>query len=200
MASVTIAVLCGGQARRMGFDKGLAALHGTPMIQHVLDRILPLGYPVLLVSNDTTAYGVFGVPVVGDVLSQRGSLVGVHSALTHSQTPHTLCLACDMPLVNPALLGYLVGLTNTAELVIPRVGGYLEPLHAVYSRRCLPVIESMIKRGSMRIGALAEQVASRVVHEDELRQYDPELRSFANANTPAELDAIAQELARGPQQ
>ena len=75
----------------------------------------------------------------GDVLPDKGSLGGIYTALTHSSQPYTLALACDMPFVNPALLRHMIGLRqgDQFDVIVPRVDGYPEGLHAIYSQDCL---------------------------------------------------------------
>jgi molybdenum cofactor guanylyltransferase len=54
----------------------------------------------------------------------------------------------------------------------------------------LPVIEAQIKAGDMQISHLYTHLNMRFVGDAEIREIDPGLRSFVNANTPEELAAI----------
>ena len=67
--------------------------------------------------------------------------------------------------------------------VIPEVGGKLQPLHAVYRKRCASAIESLAA-GEKRLTASASAINARKVGEDEIRKLDPQLNSFFNVNTP----------------
>lgn len=147
---VTVAILAGGQSRRMGTDKSFVLLDGRPLIEHVIERAGALGYPVILIANHVERYRQFGLPVYADVISGAGSLGGLYSALAHSRSDHTLCLACDMPHINPRLLAYLLTLRGAADAVVPCVNSLLQPLHAVYHRRCLPVLRQRIERVGWR--------------------------------------------------
>jgi molybdenum cofactor guanylyltransferase len=64
-------------------------------------------------------------------------------------------------------------------------------MHAVYSKRCTPILEDMIRRCQVKIqDALQDpSLAVRFVTEGEVRQIDPEGRSFININTPADFEA-----------
>ncbi|MBZ0301159.1 MAG: molybdenum cofactor guanylyltransferase [Anaerolineae bacterium] len=194
---LTIAVLAGGQSRRMGQEKSFVSLRGKPMIRHTLERVQRLGAPVILLTNQPEAYQTLGVSLFGDVQPLRGSLVGLHSALIHSSTPYTLCVACDMPLLNVDLLRHLITLREGVDAVVPRIRQRPESLHAVYHHRCLAAIESQIEREEMRISRLFDNLRVRYVSEAEVRSFDPDLRSFANANTPEELAAIESLLETG---
>ena len=187
---ISVAVLAGGLSRRMGRDKSFVPLKGTPMIEHTLARVRLLNLPVMLITNQPESFEQFDVPLHGDVLKQKGSLVGLYSALYHSPTLYTLCIACDMPLLNVGLLKYLISLRDGFDAVVPCPANQAEPLHTVYHRSCLPVIEGQIMQGNMQISRLYGRLNTRFVTDAEVRDYDPNLRSFMNANTPDELAAI----------
>lgn len=184
---VTVAILAGGQSRRMGTDKSFVVVEGKPLLQHVIDRVGRLGYPAVLIANDIPRYQAFGLPVYADVIPGAGALGGLYTALTHSATGYTLCLACDMPRVSPALLAHLISLADRHDAIVPRVGGVAQALHAIYHRRCLPVMEARIRRGELRISELLGALSTRFVEEDELRRFDPHGASFANLNTPRDV-------------
>ncbi|XWX02463.1 molybdenum cofactor guanylyltransferase [Aggregatilineales bacterium SYSU G02658] len=188
--AVTVAILAGGQSRRMGTDKSFVLLEGKPLIQHVIERASSLGYSLILIANDVERYRPFGLPVYPDVIAGAGSLGGLYTALTHSPTDYTLCLACDMPQVNPELLQYLITLKGAYDAVVPRVEGVLQGVHALYHRRCLPVMQGHIQQGTLKIIKVIEALNVRLVDEGELRQFDPDCTSFLNLNSPLDLEAF----------
>jgi len=181
----------------MGCDKGLLPIGGRTLIEMALDAIRPLFPRLLIVANDPVAYGRFGVPVEGDRIPDRGPLGGIHAALAASRTDHTFCLACDMPLVNPAVVAHLCALARGHEVVVPVTAAGFEPLHAVYSRSCLPHLERMLQAGRLRVDALFSTVRTHRVEADALRLLDPSLRSFFNVNTPADLETVRRLLDHG---
>jgi molybdopterin-guanine dinucleotide biosynthesis protein A len=78
------------------------------------------------------------------------------------------------------------------DLVVPRLGELVEPLHAVYSKSCLAPIEKLLKRGIMEVRALFDLVKVRYVESDEIDRFDPEHLSFFNVNTEADLEKARQ--------
>ena len=191
---VTVAILAGGASRRMGANKSLVELEGKPLIQHVLDRVRRLNVPILLVTNQFDLYRRFQVSMVADVLPGKGSLGGIYSALTHSSSPFTLCVACDMPFLNVDLLTYLLSLRTGFDAVVPMIDGQPQGLHAVYHRRCAQPIRDLLDRNELRISGIFDHLRVRLVSEAAIRQIDPELRSFTNLNTPEELARVRREI------
>lgn len=185
---ITIAILAGGQSRRMGTDKSFILLDGKPLIQHVIDRASQLNYPLILIANDVERYRQFSFPVYPDIIPGAGSLGGLYTALTHSQTDYTLCLACDMPQIKPALLQYLVTVTDHYDAVLPRVNGVAQSLHAIYHQRCLSIMHKHIQHKKLKISDIFDELNTRFVDDAELRRIDPGSTSFMNLNTQVDLE------------
>jgi molybdopterin-guanine dinucleotide biosynthesis protein A len=92
-----------------------------------------------------------------------------------------------MPFVSSAGIALLAARRAGARAVLVRFGGYLEPLHSLWSRECLPVFEARLRAGDVSLRDLARAVDATIVDEEEWRAIDPEGRAFANANTPEDL-------------
>jgi molybdopterin-guanine dinucleotide biosynthesis protein A len=76
----------------------------------------------------------------------------------------------------------------------------LHPMHALYSKKCLPAMEQMIAARQLKIQGLLSHLSLRVqyITEADLLSIDPSWRSFHNVNTPADLEAAYSLLARIP--
>lgn len=170
----------------MGTDKAFLKVDGVPMIEHVLRSLRSVVSRVIIVTNTPGPYASYDVEIASDAYDRRGSLIGIYSGLLRSSDEHNLVVACDMPFLNPRLLSYMTGLANGHDIVLPKVGEFVEPLHAVYHRRLIPIMDNHIKRGQLQIKGIFEGLRMRTVTEEEIDRYDPERRSFINLNTPNE--------------
>ena len=176
----------------MGTDKSFVTLLGKPMIEHVIKRLADLGQEeTVLITNRPDDYAHLRLPVYPDVIPDKGSLGGIYTALHHSTTEYTLVVACDMPFVNPKLLRYMIGLLETEDnpfdVIVPRVEGYPEGLHAIYSKGCLPPIRRRLEAGQLKVISFYNEVRARYLDEPEYAPFDPKGLSFLNVNTPEEL-------------
>jgi molybdopterin-guanine dinucleotide biosynthesis protein A len=185
--SATIAILAGGHSRRMRTDKSFVLLKGIPLIEHVIARVKPLALPLMILTNKPQAYQHLDLPLHEDVIPNKGSMGGILSALSYSQTRHTLCVACDMPFLNTALLAWLLQNAEEADAVVPYIRNCAEGLHAVYSKNCLEPLQTSIVQNQLKISSFLEQREVRWIHEAAVRNYDPDLCSFINLNTPDDL-------------
>ncbi|MBZ0283433.1 MAG: molybdenum cofactor guanylyltransferase [Anaerolineae bacterium] len=186
---ITISILAGGQSRRMGRPKSFVNLAGKPLIQHLIELVKTLKYPIHVIANDPEPFKQFGYPVFPDVLTGKGALGGIHTSLSHSETPYTLCLACDMPFINTDLIIYLINSTSHYDAVVPMVNNYPQGLHTIYHRRCHTVIENQIVQDELQVSQVFTLLHTNFIPETTLRHIDPALHAFINLNTPEELQA-----------
>jgi molybdopterin-guanine dinucleotide biosynthesis protein A len=179
-------VLAGGESRRMGRDKAFLKLNGVPLIEHALRALRGVFSKIIIVTNAPKLYVSYDALVVTDAYDKQGPLTGIYSGLLHSTDEHNFVAACDMPFLNPGLISYMAGLAQGHDIVAPMVAGYLEPLHAFYHRRLLPVIEERLRDDARQIRGIYREARVLYVTETEIDRYDPERRSFKNLNTPEE--------------
>jgi molybdopterin-guanine dinucleotide biosynthesis protein A len=173
----------------MGRNKALLPFRGKPLLERQLDLLRPLFERVLVAAADPTPYVAFGIEVVPDLLSERCALTGVHAVLSAARTQHTFVVACDLPFLNPRLIESLLSRRTGNDVVVPESNQKMEPLHAVYSRACLPAIEDSARRGRWKVDGFFASVRASVVPL-RIDEWRVEGRSpFFNANTPAEWDS-----------
>lgn len=183
---LSLAVLAGGRSRRMGEDKAFAEFGGTTLIQWTLDRLADVFPHMFIVAKDVERYRRFGFPVVADALPSSAPTVGVYSAVLASPTESTLCLACDIPFVTPAVLTALAERSVGHDAAVPKENGWLQPMCAVYSRATLGVLQEMLDADERRIDLLYDRVDTLYVDVAELGAPRGS-RVFLNVNTQADL-------------
>jgi molybdopterin-guanine dinucleotide biosynthesis protein A len=193
---VTGVVLAGGRSLRVGRDKALLELGGKPLIAIVADRMASVCQEVIIASGPTVRYADLGFSVVTDRYSDVGALAGLHAGLKAASHEVALVVGCDMPFLNPRLLRAFVEWVEGFDAAIFKQGENVEPLHAAYRRTCLEPIEAAIRAGQRRIISFFPRVRVRHVTPEEVRQIDPDLRSFRNVNTPEEWQAAQAEFSK----
>jgi molybdopterin-guanine dinucleotide biosynthesis protein A len=183
-------ILAGGKNLRMGQNKAFLKIQGERIIDRIKRIFVDLFDEVLLVTNTPRDYLDLNLRTVTDLYREQGALGGVFTGLFHASFPHAFVVACDMPFLQPALISYLAGMSPGYDIVIPRTEDGLQPLHAVYSRKCLPFMEDLLCRGRLKILDFFPRVKKKEVPAEEIIPFDPQMVSFFNLNTPEDLSRI----------
>lgn len=187
---ITGIILAGGKNLRMGQNKAFLEVHGERIIDRIKRIFVEIFEEVLLVTNSPADYLNLNLRTVTDLYRGKGSLGGIFTGLFHASFSHAFVVACDMPFIKPALISHLAGLSQGYDIVIPRTDDGLQPLHAVYSRKCLPFMEDLLRSGNLKILDFFPRVKKREVLTEEIIPFDPQLVSFLNLNTPEDLSGI----------
>ena len=195
---ISCIVLAGGKGLRLGRDKIVETVGNISLLERVIFYLSLFSRDIIIVTASEQSLPQFiGYPklrIVADTYPGKGPLGGIYTGLVASDSRYNLVVAGDMPFLNQALLHYMIQLCDDFDLVLPRLGSMVEPLHAVYSKGCLAPIENLFKQGNLKVSDLLTLVRVKYVEAEEINQFDPKHLSFFNINTEADLK-IAQELA-----
>ena len=178
--------MAGGKSRRMGQDKAWIELDGEPLIKRVADVLAQVADEVIVVANDPK-YETLGLRVVHDRFPEGGALGGIATGVSAATHDRVLVAACDMPFLSVEVWRVLLDHRYEADVVIPKIAGELETLHALYTKVCVAPMERSLAAGKMRVISFFDEVRVQPIEERELRVADPTLRSFTNVKTPEEL-------------
>ncbi len=185
---------------RLGHDKVLETIGSKSLLQQVVSRVDPIGKAIIIVASEERDIPQLisrtRLKMVTDIFPGKGPLAGIYTGLVTSDYAYNLVVAGDMPFLNDALLRYMIRLSDSFDMVVPRVGVMVEPLHAVYSKGCLAPIEGMLRQENLSVNHLLRLVSVRYVEAEEIDRFDRQHLSFFNINTEADME-MARELARG---
>ncbi|MBL7081879.1 MAG: molybdenum cofactor guanylyltransferase [Candidatus Omnitrophica bacterium] len=177
-------ILAGGEGRRMNNpDKGFLKIRGMQIIERLVKRLNPIFKEILIVTNRQNLFNCLGVRLVGDIIKNKGSLAGIHSGLVNSKTFYNFVFACDMPFVNSKFVEYMMKNIEDNNCVIPKWKNKIEPLHAIYSKGCIKLIEKHLGEGRLRIAKILPKVKVKYITEKEIKRFDTKGSCFTNINT-----------------
>jgi len=155
---MTVAILAGGESRRMGTDKAALEVGGMTLLEHTA-RAAYAAHPAVFVVGRPKPrdWRVDFVEFVTDAEPGLGPLGGLNTALQYVHTP-VLALACDLPLLTTEAVHWLrvQYAHSSAQGVIVSHGGRLEPLFSIYLPSCLPLIQSRLAEGRRSLHGLIE--------------------------------------------
>ena len=190
--NISLIILAGGKGKRLGQEKAWVKFEGQTLLERSISRLGSLVSQVIVVRAPGQKLPVDCISgrltVVDDLYLGKGPLVGIYSGLRVCAGGGGFVVACDMPFVNPGFVRYIIDLSPGFDVVIPRFGELLEPLHAFYSVRCIETIGEMIESGHTKARDLLKKVKVKYVEKDEILRLDPEKTSYFNINTKIDLN------------
>jgi molybdopterin-guanine dinucleotide biosynthesis protein A len=189
-------VLAGGLGTRMGgLDKSGLLLGGETFLERILRLLEPLVDSAVVVASRGRRFPDIRARVIHDEQEGVGPLMGLYTGMKASGAEWSFVITVDTPLIRPELVRLLEDRAKGWDAVVPCSGTGIEPLCAVYSRRCIPAMECVV--GERRIAAFWPFVRLRLLHRPEVESVDPEGLSFMNVNTPADYESVRSAFASG---
>jgi molybdopterin-guanine dinucleotide biosynthesis protein A len=184
---MTAIILAGGNSVRMGENKAFIQIDGIPIITRIQSLFKELSEEVIIVTNQKDLFKNFDSNTYTDLLPDRGALGGLYTGIFFSSYPYSFCVACDMPFLKRSLVQFLIRHTKDEDALVPRTRDGLQPLHAIYSKRCLDAIKKVMDQGKNKIIDFYDLVRVKIVEERDFLHLDTLRESFVNVNTPEDL-------------
>jgi molybdenum cofactor guanylyltransferase len=175
-------ILAGGRSSRMKFNKAFAEVGGQPVINIITNKFAGLFDETIIISNEPEVYEHLGLQIYADIYPHMGPVSGIHSGLYHARNNIAFILGCDMPFINMELVEYMVTNIKDYDSVIPEIDSYLQPLSAVYNRKCLPVLTACLQENRVKLIRIFEELDALVLGRDVLEKYGIVEEIFLNVN------------------
>ena len=211
-------ILAGGLNLRFGGkNKALSEVCGKTILDRTLSSFGTLFQETMVVTKTPLEYLAWNVLIVTDIFAARSPLAGLHAGLTYAQTPYIFITACDTPFIKTALIEALLKeIDAKSDIIVPETEKGLQPLCAVYTKQCLPIIEKQLRQEAtvsrsdadsskkrvlnhgLKILNIYDTVRVKRIPEQHLLAIDPDLLSFFNVNTPEDFVRAEQILSENP--
>ena len=192
-------ILAGGKSSRMGQDKSMLEFHGETLIGRSVRELRGCVDELIIVGNHPEKYGFSDVREIKDSYRGIGPLAGIHAGLKVAAHRYVFVAACDMPFLEARLVRMLLEKADGYDVVVPRTGGFPEPLFAVYSKDCLPYIERNIEKKCFRVVDIYPHVKVNYIEEEAIRQVADPRQAFANINTQEEYRKLSPSCGNQPE-
>ncbi len=186
-------ILSGGHSNRMKADKAFLIIDGVPIIEIIISTLRSIFKEIIIISNLPDKYLYLNAKVFEDLISEKGPLGGIYTALKVSNNFYNFIVACDMPFINEYLIDYMIKNIHNYDIVILEQNGKLEPLFAIYSKNCLPYIEKELSEGSLKVTNFFKNMDVKIIKEREIPKFDSTGLSLTNINTPEDYRRVQNE-------
>ena len=194
-------ILCGGQSRRMGRDKGSLIIKDKPMIKYILSTLNNEIDEVIIVLNDVERIDKYKkfidskdynytLKFAEDKIKNKGPISGILTGLENISTDYAIVFPCDNPFVTKNTIQTLFNEINeNVQAVVPYHDEKnklktSEPLHSIYNKNIIPTIKDLISKDSLHIKGVIEKIETKFVLIDNKKILKKE---FRNLNRPEDL-------------
>ncbi|MEJ2154862.1 MAG: molybdenum cofactor guanylyltransferase [Desulfobacteraceae bacterium] len=191
-------ILAGGESKQCDDQKKESMAFD---IRRAMDRLLSVLVPkfdeIILVTPDPLRCLEWDLVIVTEHFDDRGSLKGIHAGLLAASHPFALVTACAMPFVQSPVIELLWGAVQPhLDVIIPKTSRGLEPMAAIYSKRCLKPMAATLRNRQYALEKFFKQVRTLPIEETELLRCDADLISFCNLDSPEGLTVAERQWGR----
>lgn len=194
-------ILCGGQSRRMGQDKGSMIIQDKPMIKHILSTLNNHIDEAIIVLNDQSRVDKYNkfinpedydytITFLEDKIKNKGPMPGIMTGLGEIKSEYALILPCDSPYVSE---NYIKTIFSQIDPDYQAIVPYhdednklktSEPLHSIYKKDIIYEIEKLLNEDILHIKGLIEKIDTKFVLIDNKKI---EKKEFRNLNRPEDI-------------
>lgn len=188
--NVPCVILAGGEAKRFGRPKGLAKLHGRPLLDCIAQRLKPQTSASIVVNAPLDgAYSELGYELApDDKFVGQGPLAGLRTAMAYARACDHDCVATvpiDTPLVP---LHFIESLSGEGIPAVASSANQVHPICGLWSVQLLNQLELFLADGHRSVQKWVRQCQANIVDFEIKLGLDP----FLNINTPADLEVVAE--------
>ncbi len=187
MVNNAVVVMSGGKSRRFGSNKALAPWKGKTLIEDILAKVARTCPNIVLSIARPGDFSWLKVQKVVDLIKGIGPIGGLYSCLKALPYDNVLLVACDMPMLCPELICFMLRYQCSEPVLIPKTGGRLHPLHARYHKNLLPIIERLIEEKRYRMAEIFKEAPVKTITSSDVRYLDLDL-CLSNVNTYNEFE------------
>ncbi len=184
--------MAGGKSSRMKFNKAFAEIKGRPVINIIVDKFTRLFDETIIITNEPDLYYKLGPEIHTDIYPSMGPVSGIHSGVYHARYDQVFIMGCDVPFMNMDMVEYMFSKLDDYDSVVPEIDNYLQPLSAIYSKKCLPVLTNCLQNNRVKLIRIFEELNSLTLNQAELEKFGVVEEIFLNVNDVEALNRAKQ--------
>ncbi len=204
-------ILSGGKSKRMGTDKAMLKVDGTPAIERIFNTLSGIFRDIIIISDYPQNYKYLTSNIYPDIYRSAGPIGGIHSALSNAENSHIFVVSCDIPLINENSIRYIINKKifsqkisqkNDIDITLPIAFGRLQPLCGIYPKNCLPVFDGILSGAgelggskNKKLGLIKALESLKALENFEINTIDfdasdMDCNCFLNMNDPDDYETI----------
>jgi molybdopterin-guanine dinucleotide biosynthesis protein A len=185
---ISAAILAGGSGSRFrNVVKPKIVIDGVMIISRILSVLNEIFSEIIIVTNTPAEFEEYRCVTLPDEIRGSGPLGGIHAALKYSSNEAVFVIAGDMPFPDKNIILKMAREfeNDACQVLVPRIDGYIEPLHSVYHTSLAVAIQEHLA-GKGRI-AVIDFLKTIDVRYFDLEKSEENLKAFTNINSPEDI-------------
>ncbi|MCM8772376.1 MAG: molybdenum cofactor guanylyltransferase [Candidatus Omnitrophica bacterium] len=186
----------GKKSKRLNLNKAFIKVGSKKIIEIILEKINPIFENVYIVSLKPEKFEVYQtrkIKILKDEI-KCGPLGGIYIGLLNSNSRYNFVFAVDMPFINVDFVKYVMKIKKNYDVLVPVYNGKIQVLHAIYSKKIIPVIQETLNEGEYEVKTILYRVKVKYIQETEIEKFgDPQILFF-NLNTYKDYEFIQKYL------
>ena len=156
-------ILAGGQSSRAGYDKLLAKINKTTLVEKTISTCENLFTSISLVAKTTEKYKHLHCPTLIDSKLADGPMAGIITALENCTTEYCFITASDLYDLNKNVIMHILDSYNDEQFLGAEINNRIQPLCGVYRRSCLPILVETAKTGNFKMRDFLKQIDTEYI-------------------------------------
>jgi len=190
--SISGVILAGGDSKRFGgITKSNIVVGGASIISGIINIIRDLFDEIIIVTNNPEEFVDYAqYLIVRDQFLKAGPLGGVHAALRSASYEAIFAFAGDMPFLKKEFIEEQISIfiNEDYDILVPKIGRNIEPLHAIYRKTLLGDIEKFLTENKNR--SLRDFIFEMKTGYFLIQESDESKKAFTNINSPEDIARI----------
>jgi molybdopterin-guanine dinucleotide biosynthesis protein A len=182
-------ILAGGANKRFGgITKANIVIGGQTIISRIISAINGFFDEKIIVTDRPEEFREFPqCKIIGDQYIKVGPLGGIHAALKATSGDAIFVFAGDMPFPDKEIIKYQISefFRREHDVIIPKVGQLIEPLHAIYRKSVLKELEMFLSGGKSK--GVRDFLNELNVGYLEIPETEKTKLAFTNINSPSDI-------------
>lgn len=156
-------ILAGGQSSRAGYDKLLAKINNTTLVEKTISTCENLFISISLVGKTSEKYKHLSYPTLIDCNLADGPMAGIITALENCTAEYCFITASDLYDLNHNVIRQILDSYNNEQFLGAEINNRIQPLCGIYHISCLPILIETAKTGNFKMRDFLKQINAKYI-------------------------------------
>ncbi len=156
-------VLAGGQSSRAGYDKLLASINKTTLVEKTISACAEQFTSISIIAKTSNKYKHIPISTLIDSELADGPMAGIITALENCTSEYCFITAADLYDLDKNVISQILDSYNGEQFLGAEINNRIQPLCAIYHKSVLPLMIETAKSGNYKMRDFLKQIDSKFI-------------------------------------